>query len=66
MNFESSRTQVSVTVFGSARWIETIFARTPSITATVFSPIARRMSSCTAGLSPNHTDEVGRSKLSSA
>jgi hypothetical protein len=40
--------------------------RTPSITATVFSPIARRMSSCTAGLSPYHTDEVGRSEPSSA
>src|SRR6476646_8355463 len=59
MNVESSRTHVSVTVFGSARWIDAIFARTPSITATVFSPIARRMSSCTAGLSPNPTADVG-------
>ena len=39
---------------------------TPSITDTVFSPIARRTSSITAGVSPSHTAEVGRSKLSSA
>ena len=41
-------------------------ARTPSITATVFSPIARRTSSITAGVRPSHTPVVGRSKLSSA
>src|ERR1051326_6787017 len=63
MNLESSRTSCSLTVGGTARRIDSSFARTPSTTATVFSPIARRMSSCTAGLSPSHTDEVGRSKL---
>ena len=41
-------------------------ARTPSMTATVFSPIARRMSSMTAGVLPSQTALVGRWKLSSA
>ena len=36
------------------------FARTPSITATVFSPIARRTSSITAGAFPSQTALVGR------
>jgi len=54
------------TDFGSVRSIDANRARMPSITDTVFSPMARRMSSSTAGLSPDHTDEVGRSKLSSA
>ena len=42
------------------------FARTPSMTATVFSPIARRMSSITAGVSPSQTALVGRWNVSSA
>jgi hypothetical protein len=66
MNRESSRMVTTFTAFGSVRWIVASRAFTPSMTSTVFSPIARRMSSCTAGLSPDHTDEVGRSKLSSA
>ena len=48
------------------RWIVASFARTPSITATVFSPIARRTSSITAGVSPSQTALIGRWKLSSA
>ncbi len=66
MNLESSRTIVTLTDLGSDRMIDGSRARTPSMTATVFSPIARRMSSCTAGLSPYHTDDVGRSNESSA
>ena len=66
MNLESSRTIVSLTDLGSDLMIEGSRDRTPSITATVFSPMARRMSSWIAGLSPYHTDEVGRSKASSA
>ena len=66
MNFESSRMTDIFTDCGSVRWIDASRARTPSMTSTVFSPIARRMSRMTAGLSPDHTDEVGRSELSSA
>ena len=42
------------------------FAWTPSMTATVFSPIARRMSSITAGAPRSQTALVGRSVVSSA
>ena len=66
MNLESSRITVSFTVGGSDRSTTASRSRTPSITDTVFSPIARRTSSMTAGASPIHTAEVGRSKLSSA
>ena len=66
MNFESSRMTVIFTDDGSDRSTFWRAARTPSITATVFSPIARRMSSMTAGVSPSQTADVGRSKLSSA
>jgi hypothetical protein len=65
MNRESSRMTVSLTVCGSERSITASFARTPSITATVFSPIARRMSSITAGVLPSHTAPTGRWKVSS-
>ena len=66
MNCESSRMTVIVTEDGSDWRIVSSFARTPSMTATVFSPIARRTSSMTAGVSPSHTALVGRWKLSSA
>ena len=57
---------VTLTVAGSERWMVSSLARTPSMTATVFSPIARRMSSITAGVLPSQTAPLGRSKLSSA
>ena len=66
MNRESSRITVIFTVAGSDRSTAASRSRTPSITDTVFSPIARRTSSITAGVFPSHTAEVGRSKLSSA
>ena len=66
MNRESSRMTVTLTAAGSERSIVASLARTPSMTATVFSPIARRMSSMTAGVLPSQTALVGRWKLSSA
>jgi len=66
MNLESSLMTVSLTAFGSVRSIDWSRARMPSMTATVFSPMARRISSNTAGLSPCQTEDVGRSELSSA
>ena len=57
---------VTLTAAGSERWMVSSLARTPSMTATVFSPIARRMSSITAGVLPSQTAPLGRSKLSSA
>ena len=66
MNFESSRVTVTVTAAGSALRMPSSFALTPSITATVFSPIARLMSRLTAGASPSQTACVGRSVESSA
>ena len=66
MKRESSRTIVTSTPGGSVRSILASAPRTPSMTATVFSPIARRMSIITAGASPSHTALVGRSDVSSA
>ncbi len=66
MNFESSRVTVRVTEPGSAFRMPAIFALTPSMTATVFSPIARFTSRLTAGASPSQTACVGRSVESSA
>ena len=67
MNLESSRITVRVTALGSVRCSVCSFARTPSMTATVFSPIARRMSSTTAGVpSASHAAVVGRWNVSSA
>ncbi len=67
MNRESSRMTVILTDGGSVRLDRCrACARTPSITATVFSPMARRTSSMTAGVLPSQTAVVGRSKLSSA
>ena len=66
MNRESSRMTVTFTAAGRERSMVASRARTPSMTATVFSPIARRTSSITAGVSPSHTAVVGRSKVSSA
>ena len=61
MNRESSRITVILTADGSERSTCASLARTPSITATVFSPIARRMSSMTAGVVPSQT--AGRRPL---
>ena len=66
MKRESSRMTVTLTPGGNERSIVASLARTPSMTATVFSPIARRMSSITAGVLPSQTALVGRWKLSSA
>ena len=66
MNFESSRVTVSVTSPGSVRRTWSSLALTPSTTAIVFSPVARRTSSITAGEPPSHTAWRGRSVVSSA
>ncbi len=66
MKRESSRIIVILTAGGRDRSIVASLARTPSMTATVFSPIARRMSSMTAGVFPNQTALVGRWNVSSA
>ena len=67
MNLESSRMTVSTTALGSVRCRVWSLARTPSMTATVFSPIARRMSSTTAGLPLLiHAAVVGLWNVSSA
>ena len=66
MNLESSRMTVSLTAFGNVRCSVSSLARTPSMTATVFSPIARRTSTTTAGASPIHAAVMGRWKVSSA
>ncbi len=66
MNRESSLMVVMVTAVGSDCLIFSSLARTPSMTATVFSPIARRTSIITAGVLPSHTALVGRSDVSSA
>ena len=66
MNFESSRVIVSVASFGSVRRTSSSLALTPSTTAIVFSPVARRTSSITAGLPFSHTAWRGRSVVSSA
>ena len=61
MNLESSRVIVSVTAVGSDLRTAASFVLTPSITSTVFSPIARLMSRTTAGVPLSHTPDSGRS-----
>ena len=59
MNRESSRITVSFTVGGSDRSTAASRSRTPSITDTVFSPMARRTSSMHRGRLP-HPHRRGR------
>src|SRR5213594_1015500 len=63
MNLESSRMTVSLTAFGNVRCSVSSLARTPSMTATVFSPIARRTSTTTAGASPIQAAERAQQQL---
>ena len=66
MNVESSRVIDMFTDAGSALRTDANFCFTPSMTATVFSPVARTISSVTAGVPFSQAALLGRSKPSSA